>query len=113
MKVINMDRGAGKTTFLVALSAENNIPIVSVMPPVIQARADALGVKIPKPMSVREAIESPRQTVYVDDLNFVAARALGQDIDTCTITEHDELMCERYCGALNYYDRLFDEKKQH
>ena len=113
MKVINMDRGEGKTTFLVALSAEHNIPIVAMDPHAVQAVADRIGVKIPKPMSVKEAMNAPHMKVLVDEVNHVAARALNKTIVTCTITEKDELFCERYCRELNYYDNPSMKKSQH
>lgn len=97
MNIIKMERGLGKTTLLAAISAQQNIPVVSVEPWVVQDRADQLGLKIPRPLSVQEAQDMPSQRVLVDDMNLVLAKALGCSIEACTISPNDPLPCERYC----------------
>ena len=97
MNIINMERGLGKTTLLVAISAQQNIPVVSTKPWFVQERADELGLKIPRPLSVQEAQDMPSQRVLVDDMDLVLRKALGCSIEACTISLSDSLPCEWHC----------------
>lgn len=87
----------GKTTLLVAISAQQNIPVVSTKPWVVQERADELGLIIPRPLSVQEVQDMPSQRVLVDDMDLVLKKALGCSIEACTISPNEPLPCERYC----------------
>lgn len=98
MNIINMDRGLGKTTLLVAISAEQNIPIVSVNPWYVKDRARQLGLTIPEPMTPQEAQSSPARTVLVDEMDYVLRRLLGTNIEACTISLNDPPPCARYCS---------------
>ena len=88
MDIILKERGHGKTTNLICMSAQTGIPIVSMQPQYIIELAEKLHVQIPRPISTQEwqgRAEKP-QAIYVDELSVVLKKLLGSSVAGFTDT---------------------------
>ena len=92
MKIINLERGKGKTTLLIKLSATHNIPIIcssNASESYILNKAKEMGLTIPEPINVRKC-DMPYVLrglninsncgVLVDDLECVLQYFLGEQV---------------------------------
>lgn len=86
MNVIYKERGLGKTTDLIKLSAKTLIPIVCIHPEVVQEQAVSLGLVIPTPLTPGEFMSTKPRRVYVDELPFIFEWATGTKIEACTVS---------------------------
>ena len=96
MKIINLERGQGKTTMLIKLSATHNTPIICssfASKSYILNKAREMGLTIPEPINVRNCdmpyilrglnINS-NCGVLVDDLECVLQYFLGEQVSVAT-----------------------------
>ena len=96
MKIINLERGKGKTTLLIELSATHNIPIIcssNASKSYILNKAREMGLTIPEPINVRNCdmpyvlrglnINS-NYGVLVDDLECILQYFLGEQVSVAT-----------------------------
>ena len=92
MKIINLERGKGKTTLLIKLSATHNTPIICsshASKSYILNKAKEMGLTIPEPIDVRKC-DMPYLLrglninsncgVLVDDLECVLQYLLGEQV---------------------------------
>ena len=92
MKIINLERGQGKTTLLIKLSATHNIPIIcssNASESYILNKAKEMGLTIPEPINVRKC-DMPYVLrglninsncgVLVDDLECILQYFLGEQV---------------------------------
>ena len=92
MKIINLERGQGKTTILIKLSATHNTPIIcssTASKSYILNKAREMGLTIPEPINVRgEDIAhklrglniNSNYGVLVDDLEGILQYFLGEQV---------------------------------
>ena len=96
MKIINLERGQGKTTILIKLSATHNTPIICsshASKSYILNKAKEMGLTIPEPINVRKC-DMPYVLrglninsncgVLVDDLECVLQYFLGEQVTVAT-----------------------------
>lgn len=86
MNVILKPRGFGKSSDLVRLSAETNIPIVCAYPPHVKFLAEEIGVEIPTPIRVNDIPDVRPKEVYIDDIDLIMRRVLGTEIKCATLS---------------------------
>lgn len=82
MKVYDMKRGAGKTTYLIYLSNLLKIPILchgAAHSEAIKQRARAMGLEIPDPIYVGKLRGYKPDAVLIDELEFVLQGLLNKD----------------------------------
>ena len=96
MKIINLERGKGKTTMLIKLSATHNTPIIcssSASKSYILNKAREMGLTIPEPINVRGENMAhklrglninPNYGVLVDDLECILQYFLGEQVSVAT-----------------------------
>ena len=96
MKIINLERGKGKTTLLIKLSATHNTPIICsshASKSYILNKAKEMGLTIPEPINVRgEGMAHKLRGlnvnsncgVLVDDLECVLQYFLGEQVSVAT-----------------------------
>lgn len=98
MDILNLERGKGKTTYLIQRSHMTRKPIlvgVEFQKNFIKNRAREMGVFIPEPLSVNDLFgDSSRgkvkpTSILVDEMPTVLQTILGITIDTVTMTERD------------------------
>ncbi len=97
MDIIIKERGHGKTTDLVNMSAQTGIPIVAFCPSYIISLAKKLNLQIPCPISVAsfmELDEKPK-SIYIDNMTPVIRMLLGSWVagftDSPSFTTTEEL----------------------
>lgn len=92
MKKIIKNRGEGKTTDLIKISAEKQIPIIAMSnlhAVEIMKKAAEMGLNIPTPTTCKASgghIYCPYGEVLVDEIDYVLQNILGCKINTLTIT---------------------------
>lgn len=87
MNVIMKTRGLGKTCDLIRLSAEKQIPIVTLdTPQHLQEKADALGYQIPMPLKPSQVHSYAGADVLVDDAEKILPMLIGKTIDTLAMS---------------------------
>lgn len=96
MEICNLERGKGKTTYLVHRSHVTQYPIVCADYTgvgVVKDIAKRIGVSIPEPMTVQELFQNgsllTSKKVLIDETPMVLQRLLGVNIDTITLSERD------------------------
>lgn len=98
MDILNLERGKGKTTYLIQRSHMTRKPIlvgVEMQKNYIKDKARDMGLSIPEPLSVKDLIgDSSRgkvkpTSILVDEMPTVFQTVLGITIDTATMTERD------------------------
>lgn len=96
MEICNLERGKGKTTYLVHRSHVTQYPIVCADYTgvgVVKDIAKRIGVSIPEPMTVQELFQNGSllisKKVLIDEAPMVLQRLLGVNIDTITLSERD------------------------
>ena len=96
MEICNLERGKGKTTYLVHRSHVTQYPVVCADYTgvgVVKDIAKRIGVSIPEPMTVQELIQNgsllTSKKVLIDEAPMVLQRLLGVNIDTITLSEKD------------------------
>ena len=96
MEICNLERGKGKTTYLVHRSHVTQYPIVCADYTgvgVVKDIAKRIGVSIPEPMTVQELFQNgsllTSKKVLIDEAPMVLPRLLGVNIDTITLSERD------------------------
>ena len=96
MEICNLERGKGKTTYLVHRSHVTQYPIVCADYTgigVVKDIAERIGVSIPEPMTVQELFKNSSlltsKKVLIDEAPMVLQRLLGVNIDTITLSERD------------------------
>lgn len=96
MEICNLERGKGKTTYLVHRSHVTQYPIVCADYTgigVVKDIAERIGVSIPEPMTVQELFKNgsllTSKKVLIDEAPMVLQRLLGVNIDTITLSERD------------------------
>lgn len=101
MEVCNLQRGHGKTTYLVYRSHITHAPILCMNQThvkTIKDTANRLKLSIPEPITVSEYMRDYVNTnvkkkpnkVLVDEALFVLAQVLETNVDTVTFTEYDD-----------------------
>lgn len=106
MKIIQMNRGKGKTIYLIKKSAEFKYPIIccsETQRRMIKNIAKEMGLDIPEPISF-SSINSKEKLrglscfdkLLIDDLEYVLKRLFDKDIYAATIT------CDS-CESINNY----------
>lgn len=86
MNIIYKSRGKGKTTELVKLSATTNTPILCMDTRRIHDVANELGLKIPKPVAVKDYEPFSYANILVDDAKYVLEYFIGK-INCMTISK--------------------------
>lgn len=87
MNVIVKTRGLGKTSDLIRLSAEKQIPIVTMdTPKKLQEKASSMGYDIPTPLNPSQVHGYSGSTILVDDADRILSALIGKDIDTLAIS---------------------------
>jgi len=92
MQVIAKPRNSGKTTELISLSAELQLPIVCFSEHEafrLNEKAARLGIKIPKPLSVHQVTQQKgtRHNILVDNLDIILERFFPEiNIHVITLT---------------------------
>ena len=84
-----MDRGKGKTTELIRLSAKTGIPIVCAtvqQVDVILVKAEKMGLVIVKPIPVNKIKDYEVSKVYVDDMEYVLSTLLQSTVEIATVS---------------------------
>lgn len=96
MEICNLERGKGKTTYLVHRSHVTQYPVVCADYTgvgVVKDIAKKIGVSIPEPMTVQELFQNgsllTSKKVLIDEAPMVLQRLLGVNIDTITLSERD------------------------
>lgn len=96
MEICNLERGKGKTTYLVHRSHITQYPVVCADYTgvgVVKDIAKRIGVFIPEPMTVQELFQNgsllTSKKVLIDEAPMVLQRLLGVNIDTITLSERD------------------------
>lgn len=96
MEICNLERGKGKTTYLVHRSHVTQYPVVCADYAgvgVVKDIAERIGVSIPEPMTVQELLKNgsllTSKKVLIDEAPMVLQRLLGVNIDTITLSERD------------------------
>lgn len=96
MEICNLERGKGKTTYLVHRSHVTQYPIVCADYTgvgVVKDIAKRIGVSIPEPMTVQELFQNrsllTSKKVLIDEAPMVLQRLLEVNIDTITLSERD------------------------
>lgn len=82
MKVYDMKRGTGKTTYLIYLSNLLNIPILchgAAHSEAIRERAQAMRLEIPNPIYVGKSRGYKPDAVLIDELELVLQSLLNKD----------------------------------
>ena len=97
MKIINLDRGQGKTTELVKISNKEWKYIVCKNQQrldIIMDVAEKLGLDIPFPITIKELPLKSRfiESVLIDDIEDVLSTLIGKQVDV--ITTSGELLKE-------------------
>lgn len=87
MNVIVKTRGLGKTSDLIRLSAEKQIPIVTIdTPKKLQEKAFSMGYEIPLPLTPSQVHDYSGRTILVDDADRILSVLVGKDIDTIAMS---------------------------
>ena len=84
-----MDRGKGKTTELIRLSAKTGIPIVCAtlqQVEVILAKAERMGLVIVQPIPASRIKEYDVSKVYVDDMEYVLSTLLNSEVEIAAVS---------------------------
>ena len=84
-----MDRGKGKTTELIKLSAKTGIPIVCAtlaQVEVILSKAEQMGLVIVQPIPVCRLKDYAVSKVYVDDMEYVLSTLLQSKVEIATVS---------------------------
>lgn len=93
MKIIAKGRGKGKTTELIKMSAEKQIPIVCMIGSIqyIIDKAKEMGLTIPKPLTVQQLnmTQWKDKPVLVDNAEFILQTKLGHKIEAITLNSDD------------------------
>lgn len=96
MEICNLERGKGKTTYLVHRSHVTQYPVVCADYTgvgVVKDIAKRIGVSIPEPMTVQELFQNESlltsKKVLIDEAPMVLQRLLWVNIDTITLSERD------------------------
>lgn len=96
MEICNLERGKGKTTYLVHRSHVTQYPVVCADYTgvgVVKDIAKRIGVSIPEPMTVQELFQNESlltsKKVLIDEAPMVLQRLLRVNIDTITLSERD------------------------
>lgn len=98
MDILNLERGKGKTTYLIQRSHMTRTPILvgmEMQKNYIKNKARDMGISIPEPLSVNDLFgDSSRgkvkpTSILVDEMPTVLQTILGITIDTVTMTERD------------------------
>ena len=98
MEACNLPRGKGKTTYLIYRNHVTNYPILcvnSMQSDFIKRTAKEWGIDIPEPISITYLSSNigigkkKPERVLVDEALYVSQQALGVNIDTATLTEHE------------------------
>lgn len=108
MEIMQMNRGGGKTTYLIKKSAEFKYPIIccsETQRRIIKDTAKEMGLDIPDPISF-SSINSKEKLrglncfdkLLIDDLEYVLKILFGKDIYAATVT------CDS-CESMNNYLR--------
>lgn len=82
MKVYDMKRGSGKTTYLIYLSNLLNIPILchsSMHAEAIIGLAERIGIDIPKPIYVGKSRGIKPDAILIDELELVLKSLLNKE----------------------------------
>lgn len=96
MEICNLERGKGKTTYLVHRSHVTQYPIVCADYKgvgVAKDIAERIGISIPEPMIVQELLKDRslvgHKKFLIDEAPMVLQGLLKVDIDTITLSERD------------------------
>ena len=84
-----MDRGKGKTTELIKLSAKTGIPIVCAtvqQVDTILAKAERMGLVIVQPIPASKIKGYDVSKVYVDDMEYVLSTLLKSKVEIATVS---------------------------
>ena len=90
INLIIKDRGKGKTSDLIRLSARTGIPIVCSSPEMVSAQAKGMRYDIPEPISFSSFVNDPSlrfqySAVYIDDLDWFFKSNFGVVVACATI----------------------------
>ena len=93
MKIIARNRSKGKTTELIKISAEKQIPIVCDTSSVqyIIDKAKEMNLKIPQPLTVQQLnmIQWRDKSILVDNAELILQNKLGHKIEAISISTND------------------------
>ena len=95
MEICNLERGNGKTTYLVYRSNITQYPVICADYTgvgVVKDIATRMGLSIPEPMTVRELLKRDDlqiKKVLIDEAPMVLQGLLRVNIDTITLSERD------------------------
>lgn len=95
MEICNLERGKGKTTYLVYRSHITQYPVICADYTgvgVVKDIATRMGLSIPEPMTVRELLKRDDlqiKKVLIDEAPMVLQGLLRVNIDTITLSERD------------------------
>ena len=89
LNIIYKPRNSGKTTDLIKISAEKNIPILcfsSSISSYIISLAKELNLRIPKPIALHDYANHVVDNVIIDDAEYVLQCLLNSNIEAMGIT---------------------------
>ena len=92
MKIIYKPRGTGKTTDLVKMSAEKQIPIICMTKATVQHIKDIstkINVNIPEPIDIRGGVPKQLENALVDDAEYILQYLLNVKIECASISSND------------------------
>lgn len=96
MRIINMDRGQGKTTYMMYESAKLNIPIVcasETQKNLIVERANKLKLQIPEPILIDDLkVFKDIEIVLIDELELVLKKLLRNSVRVIEATMSGEVI---------------------
>ena len=88
LNIIYKPRNSGKTTDLIKISAEKNIPILCFSSSIsyIISLAKELNLRIPKPIALHDYANHVVDNVIIDDAEYVLQYLLNSNIEAMSIT---------------------------
>lgn len=110
MDILNVDRGTGKSTYLIMRSHISGHPIITVnqnSADYLKHQAKSMNVSIPEPIACTKIFGLRgfnAEEVLVDEAPYVLQALIGKHIDTMTMSEHDEK------GSLKPFGEMTVEK---
>lgn len=107
-----MNRGTGKTTKLIKMSSENNIPIGYVrttQKQFILDKAKSMGVNIPEPVYLGDLFDGKKvDKIYLDDFDLTLNAFFGCNVEAVTISNNKSSDTDLIITLKNSLYRLTD-----
>jgi len=91
MDIILKERGHGKTTDLIQMSAITGNTIVCANPYIVKQKAQELNLEIPEPVTPRNLLQMDTKPsgIYIDELELMLKNILGFPVVGATVSTND------------------------